>query len=145
MKLRTALTLLQFYLVSLGVGLLLQGLLTVLFRILNLERPFYLRTDPLHASIHIAWGLALLYLVFCHSSHTDTTSPPKTQTALVSAAQKRIWIRAGLSFAIFFETLGILGVLVHHPLGMVLGRIENVFHLVAGTIALILTMQVIKA
>jgi hypothetical protein len=45
-----------------------------------------------------------------------------------------------LIFGIFYTVLGIWGVLAYHPLGLELDLPENVFHLTAGTLTLVLDL-----
>jgi hypothetical protein len=74
--------------------------------------------DPLHASIHVIWGAAML--------------------ALLAVRGDRLTLaRASIGFGVFYVTLAVLGVLVHHPFGLLLGPGENVFHFLVGPVALI--------
>ena len=45
-------------------------------------------------------------------------------------------VRLALVFGVFYTGLAVLGVVVHHPLGLRLDRGENVFHLLVGPITL---------
>jgi hypothetical protein len=47
-------------------------------------------------------------------------------------------MRLALIFGIFYTALGFWGVLAHHPLGLELDLLENLFHLTAGPLALML-------
>lgn len=123
---------LRVYLWWLGLGLLLQGLLSILLRAIYTPPPIYARTDPLHASIHIVWGLVILLLL---RQLKNQASKRKTDRSIAFL---------GLLFGIFFLSLGFLGVLIHNPFGMLLGRIENYFHLIVSFIALILSVQILK-
>lgn len=43
-----------------------------------------------------------------------------------------------LVFGVFYTGLGVWGVMVYHPLGLELDLPENIFHLIAGPLALLL-------
>jgi hypothetical protein len=45
--------------------------------------------------------------------------------------------RLALVFGVFYTTLGVLGVSLHHPFGLQLGNFENSFHLTAGPLTLL--------
>ena len=77
----------------------------------------FANSDPLHASIHVIWGAAIL----------ASSLRGLSITALV---------RLALVFGVFYTGLAIVGADVHHPLGMQLDRGENVFHLLVGPITL---------
>ena len=122
---RTLDTLLHSYLWALMVGLLLQGIGALAFRLLPAlaaSAPYIVRgalgIDAWHAIIHIVWGSAGIAILLRHSRH-----------ALIQLA---------LIFGAFYTALGILGVAVHHPLGLELDWIENAFHLTAGPASLLL-------
>lgn len=111
------------YLWVLMVGLLIQGLGSLLFRLmpaLPAHSPLLVRgafgIDFWHALIHIAWGLFGLTIL-----RTSQTRRPLAALALI--------------FGLFYTALGLWGVLVHHPLGLELDLPENAFHLVAGPVA----------
>lgn len=117
---------LRWYLWVLMGGLLLQGIGSLIFRLvpaLPATLPLLVRgafgIDFRHAWIHIGWGLAGLVLL----SVTRTREPP---------------LRLALIFGLFYTALGIWGVLAHHPLGLELDLLENTFHLVAGPLTLLL-------
>jgi hypothetical protein len=74
--------------------------------------------DPLHAAIHICWGLALLCV-------------------LAVRGDDRTLGRLALVFGVFYTCLAVLGVVVHHPFGLQLGAGENVFHFVVGPATLV--------
>ena len=112
---------LRAFLASLGVALLAQGLASWLldasgnasdrmpYRIAN--------ADPRHALIHVVWGAAILVL-------------------LARGLDHRGCVRLALAFGVFYSALAVLGLVVHHPLGLTLDRGENVFHLLVGPITL---------
>jgi hypothetical protein len=117
---------LRSYLWVLMGGLLLQGIGSLIFRLvpaLPATMPLLVRgafgIDFWHAWIHIGWGLAGLAVL----SVAPTRAPP---------------LRLALSFGIFYTALGIWGVLAHHPLGLELDLLENLFHLTAGPLTLLL-------
>src|SRR5205085_10777 len=123
--------LLRRYLWVLMGGLLLQGIGSLIFRLipaLSASMPLLVRgafgIDFWHAWIHIGWGLAGLALLRA----TQTREPP---------------MRLALIFGLFYTALGIWGVLAHHPLGLELDLPENIFHLTTGPATLLLGMLVL--
>jgi hypothetical protein len=123
---------LRSYLWWLGLGLLLQGLLSIFLRTIYNPPPIYARTDPLHASIHISWGIFILLLIRKWDKDRSTRKIDRSVAFL------------GLLFGIFFLLLGFLGILFHNPFGMLLGKIENYFHLVVSFVALLLSVQILR-
>jgi hypothetical protein len=118
--------LLRWYLWVLIGGLLLQGIGSLIFRLvpaLPATMPLLVRgafgIDFWHAWIHIGWGLAGLTVL----SVVQTRESP---------------LRLALIFGIFYTALGIWGVLAHHPLGLELDLPGNLFHLTAGPLTLLL-------
>lgn len=117
---------LDTYLWILMGGLLLQGLGSLLFRLvpaLPAQMPLLVRgafgIDFWHAWIHIGWGV--LGLIILRASLT-----------------RRPLVALALIFGLFYTVLGVWGVLVYHPLHLELDLPENVFHLAAGPLALLL-------
>jgi hypothetical protein len=113
-----------WYLWVLMGGLLAQGLGSLALRLapeLDARSPYLvsgvLGIDLWHALIHIAWGAAGLLLL--------------------ARLGRRAAGRLALVFGLFYSALGLLGVLVYHPLGLKLDLFENGFHLVAGPLALL--------
>jgi hypothetical protein len=107
----------RLYLWALGAGLIAQGTLSLLLDATDeastrLPQRFA-DADPLHASIHVAWGLVMLALL-------------RRGLSDVGAA------RLALAFGVFYSALAVAGLVIHHPLGMHLDRGENVFHLIVG-------------
>jgi hypothetical protein len=107
-------------------GLLLQGIGSLIFRLvpaLPASMSLLVRAtfgiDFWHAWIHIAWGLVGLRVL-----HVSRTHQPLIRLALI--------------FGVFYTTLGVWGVLSHHPFGLGLDLLENVFHLTAGPLSLIM-------
>ena len=118
--------LLRWYLWVLMGGLLLQGIGSLIFRLipaLPASMPLLVRgafgIDYWHAWIHIGWGLAGLALL-----RAATTREPPMRLALI--------------FGVFYTALGIWGVVTHHPLGLELDLPENLCHLTAGPLTLLL-------
>lgn len=107
----------QIFLGLLGAGLLGQGAVSLLLDSLGLASNHlpqrFANSDPLHASIHVIWGVAMIALVLLGLSDADAT-------------------RLALIFGVFYTVLAIAGLAIHHPLGMRLDRGENVFHLLVG-------------
>jgi hypothetical protein len=122
-----ALDVLHIYLWIVMLGLLLQGIGSL---VLRLFPGFLSITPPLvvglmlahipHAILHISWGLAgILFLLIFHS--------------------RRAVIGLGLVFGTFYTLLGIIGVLVNNAFGLQLVLGENAFHLIVGPLTLIVT------
>jgi hypothetical protein len=124
---------LRWYLIVLMGGLLLQGIGSLIFRLvpaLPSSSPLLVRgafgIDFWHAWIHIVWGaIGLAMLRF-----TQTREP---------------LLRLALIFGTFYTALGIWGVSVYHPLGLELDLPENFFHLVAGPLTLLLGVLALLA
>ena len=119
---------LRWYLWILMSGLLLQGLVSLVFRLnpsLAAAAPYLVRgifgIDLWHAWIHIAWG-SLSIVILVRSS----------------ARKSLIWL--GVAFGVFYTALGIVGVQIHHPLGLELDAFENAFHLTAGPATLLVAL-----
>ena len=111
------------YLWVLGAGLLIEGgaMLALgwlpndlLGTAISLPGP-----DPLHNGIHVLWGAVILCLL--------ALGVEGTGASLIA-----------LCFGVFYVALGFLGILVHHPFGLLLGAGENVFHFIVGPLALVL-------
>jgi len=116
----------RWYLVVLMAGLLLQGLGSLLFRVepaLERSSPYVLRgalgIDTAHSWIHIIWGAAGL-------------------TVLLVYRSPRAAVTLALVFGVFYTAFGVLGVVIHHPLGLELDGFENAFHLTAGPLTLVI-------
>jgi hypothetical protein len=114
------------YLVFVMVGLFLQGLGSLLFRVvpaLPAHSPLLVRgafgIDFWHSWVHIGWGAAGMLFLWRRREPHDAA-----------------WL--ALIFGIFYTTFGILGITVHHPLGLELDAFENTFHLTAGPLTLII-------
>jgi len=114
------------YLYVLMGGLLAQGLGSLLFRLvprLPTISPVLVRgtfgIDFWHSWVHIVWGAAGLLI-------------------LGRRRDMRTATRLALAFGAFYTTFGILGVVIHHPLGLQLDSFENTFHLTAGPLTLLI-------
>ena len=118
------------YLAILGGSLLGQGLLSwALAWTGNAsgKLPYRLaNSDPRHALIHVVWGAVMLWLV-------------------VRGMDERGYASLALAFGVFYTALAVLGVVVHHPLGLRLDRGENVFHFIVGPLTLALGLMAIRA
>ena len=119
-------TALRWYLWILMSGLLLHGLVSLVFRLapsLAAAMPYLVRgifgIDLWHAWIHIVWG-SLGIVILARSS----------------ARQTQIWLALG--FGAFYSALGIVGVWIYHPLGLELDAFENAFHLTVGPATLLI-------
>jgi hypothetical protein len=122
-------SLLRFYLWFLGASLLLQGAISLLLILANIEPLAYfskvLTIDRLHAAIHIGWGIAILGL-------------------LRKVNSDRFLAGLGFSFGGFYLMLGLLGTIAEYPLGMTLRWSEDLFHLVVSPVALLLSWKTLK-
>ncbi|HEY2788041.1 MAG TPA: hypothetical protein VGI72_01230 [Gaiellales bacterium] len=111
------------YLVLLGATLLGQGLVSLALHwsghASNQLPNRFANSDPRHAFVHVIWGAVILVLV-------------------VRGLDARGYARLALAFGVFYTALAVLGVVVHHPLGLRLDRGENVFHFIVGPITLAL-------
>ncbi len=122
----SAAQLLQPYLWGVMALLLVQGSGSLVLRLrpeLEAALPSVLTTlmngDTRHALLHIAWGsFGLVYL----------------------ATLRTFRARLGLAFAFgfFYLALGLVALVVYHPLGMRLELPENAFHLTVGPLMLLL-------
>jgi len=110
--------LVQGYVLVLGAGLLLEG--GALLTVDQLGLPVGIGTsDTRHNLLHVAWGIALLAIWI---------------SARGRSATRVVW--AALVFGAFYIALGILGLTIAQPFGLVLGPGENVFHFTVGPLAL---------
>jgi hypothetical protein len=112
--------LVRLYVLALGAGLLLEGGGLLLVNALAI--PLAVGTnDTRHNLLHVVWGIGLVAIA---------ATPQGVGSTRVA------W--AALVFGVFYVTLGVLGVLIDRPFGLLLGPGENVFHFVVGPLALIL-------
>jgi Domain of unknown function (DUF4383) len=114
------------YLWVLMGGLLVQGAGSLIFRLIPAlpeHSPLLVRgafgIDFWHALIHIAWGAAGVAVL----------------RASISA---RPLILLTLVFGVFYTAFGLWGSVQDHPLGLELDLPENLFHLVAGPLSLVI-------
>jgi len=118
------------YLLIVGAALLAQGLVSWALdwsgHASNQLPNRFANADPRHAFIHVAWGTAMLVLAGRGMSEAG-------------------YVRLTLAFGVFYTGLAVLGVTIHHPLGLRLDRGENVFHLLIGPITLALGMVAMRA
>ena len=122
-----ATNILRIYLWVLGASLLLQGSISLILRIIHIPPPAFtlnaINADPLHATIHIVWGLVMLALL------VDARRRGPRAIALL-----------GQSFGAFYIGLALLGVLFYHPFGLRLDLGENLFHFTCGPTTLALSI-----
>jgi len=122
-----ATNILRMYLCLLGASLLLQGTISLILKIIQIPPPAFtlnsINADPLHATIHIVWGLVML-------------------AVLVDARRRgpRAIALLGLCFGAFYIGLALLGVLIYHPFGLRLDLGENLFHFIIGPTTLVLSI-----
>jgi hypothetical protein len=119
---------LQRWVAGVGAALLAQGALSLLIDTAGIALPRLVQAfigDPLHAVIHVIWGIVML--------GCSAIGRSRETIALLS-----------LVFGVFYVSLGFLGVLVHHPFGLLLGPGENVFHLVVGPASLVMGVRALK-
>jgi hypothetical protein len=119
---------LRTYLYVVALGLLAQGVISLALRasgVLPASDTNGLFTgDAMHATMHTVWGIGVL-------------------AALLSGNSARRMVVTALVFAAFYISLGILGVVVDDPFGLMLGPRQNGFHLIVGPLALILAVWVL--
>jgi hypothetical protein len=81
-----------------------------------------LLSDPWHALIHVLWGAVLLAIL------ARSRDPAVVE-----------W--AALVFGLFYLGLLVLGLVVHHPFGLMIDGPENAFHAIVGSLAVILALR----
>jgi hypothetical protein len=112
--------LVRVYVLLLGAGLLLEGGGLLIADWLGLSASFG-TSDTRHNVLHVVWGVALLAIwITSQRNHVGRV----------------IW--AALVFGAFYIALGILGLTLDRPFGLLLGPGENVFHFTVGPLALAL-------
>ena len=75
-----------------------------------------LLSDPWHAVIHVAWGVILL--------------------AVLAGSRDPVVVEwTAVAFGVFYLSFLVLGLVVHHPFGLMIDGPENVFHAVVGALA----------
>jgi hypothetical protein len=120
---------LRLYVAALGATLLGQGLaawaLDASGAASNRLPYRFANSDPRHAAIHVAWGGAMLLLA-------------------ARDRNPRVYAWTAVGFGLFYSGLAVLGLTVHHPLGLRLDRGENAFHLIVGPVTLALGMLALR-
>jgi len=120
----------RLYLWIVGAGLLLEGAAMLVLGAVPPGRlpvtSALFEPDPLHNSIHVIWGLAMVLLL--------ATGLNDFGAALLA-----------LIFGVFYVAFAILGVLVDRPFGLLLGPGQNAFHFVVGPLALLLGIWGLQA
>lgn len=113
---------LRTYLGIVGSLLFLQGAAVLLLLNLGISLPSpwsrAVRPDVLHGWIHIIWALAIW----------------------VSLKQRKTWAM-GWGFGLFYLLFSLVGFVFQNPGGLLLGSGENLFHLLAGAIAIYLVSR----
>lgn len=114
------------YLLAVGLLLLGQGAAGLVVRATG-EEPHattHLLSDSAHSTIHLLWGVVLL--------------------ATLALRDDLLEKRITLAFGIFYVGLLALGLLVHHPFGLLIDGGENAFHAVVGPLALGLWLHAVS-
>lgn len=112
----------RVYLLALGAGLLAQGSLSLALRAgggIGASYNGIVTGDVAHATLHVAWGAALLLIW--------RRRPPAADLATVL-----------LVFGAFYSVLALLGFAANLSLGLNLGPKQNAFHAIVGPLALVL-------
>jgi hypothetical protein len=113
------------YVWILGAGLLLEGAALIVVDRLGLPVGT-LASDTPHNVLHIVWGLVLLGVV-----------------STGRGARRVAW--AAVVFGVFYIALGILGVIVDRPFGLLLSPSVNAFHFTVGPLALVLGLWALRS
>jgi hypothetical protein len=108
----------RWYMLALGTALSVEGGALLLVGLLPVALPVS-AGDARHNAMHLVWGLAMLRVLWMFR---ERGSPAVAWTAVV--------------FGVFYIVLGILGLLIDRPLGLLLGPGENTFHFSVGPLAL---------
>ena len=103
----------RWYVVLVGALLLAEGSALLVIDRLDLNAVIA-TNDSRHNLLHVVWGIALLALVLAHRE-----------------------VFGALLFGAFYVALGVLGLVLSNPLGLLLGPGENAFHFVVGPLALL--------
>jgi hypothetical protein len=109
--------LVRLYVLALGAGLLVEGGALLLVNALALPLAIGTNDTP-HNLLHGVGGVGLL--------------------GIVAASRRNTVACAAVVFGVFYIALGVIGVLVDRPFGLLLGPGENVFHFTVGPLALLL-------
>lgn len=113
------------YLYVLMGGLFLQGLGSLLFRLIS-RLP---ETTPLlvRGAFGIDFSHAWVHIMGCRRDRGSGQAP---------RPQAAAWL--ALVFGVCYTSFGILGVSIYHPLGLQIDAFENTFHLTAGPLTLLI-------
>ncbi|MGH2351433.1 MAG: hypothetical protein ACRDI2_13255 [Chloroflexota bacterium] len=121
--------LLRLFFWVVGIGLLVQGGVSLVLALAGITPPALtstlLTTGVLHSLIHIAWALALLAAII--------RRPPDRALAW--------WV---IAFGASSIALGIVFILVDHPLGMPIEPSQNAFHFIDGPLGVLLGAWVLQ-
>jgi len=118
--------LVRAYVLALGAGLLLEGASLLLVNAMVL--PLAVGTnDTRHNLLHVVWGIGLLAIAATPQGRGST---------------RVAW--AAVVFGTFYAALGVIGVMLDRPFGLLLGPGENVFHFVVGPAALVLGARALR-
>jgi hypothetical protein len=118
--------LVRAYVLVAGLGLLLEGGGLLVVDRLGLSLGIG-TNDARHNLLHVVWGIALLGIWLTARGRDPT---------------RVIW--AALVFGAFYVALGVLGLTIDQPFGLLLGPGENVFHFTVGPLALLLGAWALK-
>ena len=118
------------YLAVLGAVLFLEGAVLLVLGALPADRlpgvAAGIASDTLHNAIHVLWGLAILLLL--------------------AFGLKDFGVSVlAVAFGVCSVALGVVGLLVDRPFGLLLGPGENAFHLIVGPAALLLGIWGLRA
>jgi hypothetical protein len=115
---------LRLYLWAVGLLLLVQGGVSLLVRAAGLDAHTTSRllSDPAHATIHVVWGVVVLGVLAARA--------PEATEILVASV-----------FGVFYLGLLALGLVVHHPFGLMIDAKENVFHAVIAVAAVVVAVR----
>jgi hypothetical protein len=119
--------LVRLYVLALGAGLLAEGGALLLVNALALPLPVG-TNDTRHNLLHVVWGIALLAIAATPQGRGST---------------RVAW--ASLVFGVFYVALGVLGVVLDRPFGLLLGPGENAFHFIVGPLAVFLGARAVRS
>jgi hypothetical protein len=117
----------RLYVIVFGVGLLLEGAALLVLETLKTDVGIA-TNDWRHNVLHIVSGIALL-----------AVSAVSRGPYAIRAA----W--AALIFGTFYVALGVVGLTVDRPFGLLLGPGENAFHFTVGPLALLLGAWAVRS
>ena len=113
---------LRQFLYLIGSLLFFQGVTSLLFLALSISIPTpwnrLIRPDSLHAWLHVSSAMLIW----------------------IGLRQKKV-LAVGRSFSLCYLLLGLLGLALHHPLGLLLDKGENLFHLLIAAAGLWLSFR----